>query len=134
VEAGAVTAGGGRPGIGRLPLASRLPDQVLKWGLTGIAIAILILIAYFFGRLIDQAQPVLSHQGVGSFVFKNDWDVSRDIYGALPLIVGTLITSATALILGVPVAVGTALFLTELCPRRLRSPLTITVELLASRS
>jgi phosphate ABC transporter permease protein PstC len=132
VEAGSVTAVGSRPSIGRLPLASRIPDQVLRWGLTGLAVAILILIAYFFGRLIDQAQPALSKEGIGSFVFKNDWDVSRNIYGALPLLTGTLITSAVALVIGVPVAVSTALYVTELCPRRARGPLTVTIELLAA--
>jgi phosphate ABC transporter permease protein PstC len=131
VEAGSVAAGS-RPSIGRLPLVARLPDRVLRWGLTGLAIAILILIAYFFARLIDQAQPVLSKEGIGAFVFKNNWDVSRDVYGALPLLVGTLITSAVALVIGVPVAVATALYVTELCPRRLRGALTITVELLAA--
>ena len=65
-------------------------------------------------------------------MFHNDWDVSRSIYGALPLVVGTLITSAIALVIGVPVAVAAAVFLTELCPRRLRPPLTIMVELLAA--
>src|SRR4051812_7603979 len=70
--------------------------------------------------------------GVFGFTFTNDWDVSRDIYGALPLLVGTLITSAVALLIGVPVAVATALYVTELCPRRLRGPLTVMVELLAA--
>ena len=70
--------------------------------------------------------------GVFGFTFTNNWDVSRDIYGALPLLVGTLITSAVALLIGVPIAVATALYLTELCPRRLRGPLTVMVELLAA--
>src|SRR5213075_1394172 len=48
------------------------------------------------------------------------------------LVVGTLITSAIALLLGVPVAVATALYLTELCPRRARGLLTVLVELLAA--
>ena len=70
--------------------------------------------------------------GVFGFTFTNNWDVSRDIYGALPLLVGTLITSGVALLIGVPVAVATALYVTELCPRRLRGPLTVMVELLAA--
>src|SRR4051812_49593696 len=70
--------------------------------------------------------------GVFGFTFTNDWDVSRDMFGALPLLVGTLISSAVALLIGVPVAVATALYVTELCPRRLRGPLTVMVELLAA--
>jgi phosphate ABC transporter permease protein PstC len=69
---------------------------------------------------------------VFGFTFDNDWDVARDTFGALPLLVGTLVTSAIALAIGVPVAVATAVFLTELCPRRVRGPLTILVELLAA--
>jgi phosphate ABC transporter permease protein PstC len=105
---------------------------VLRWGLTGLAIAILVLIAYFFGKLIDESSIAFDRFGVSGFTFTNNWDVSHSVYGALPLLVGTLITSAVALLIGVPIAVATALYLTELCPRRLRGPLTVMVELLAA--
>jgi len=105
---------------------------VLRWGLTALAVAILALIAYFFVKLISEASMAFDRFGVFGFTFTNNWDVSRDIYGALPLLVGTLITSAVALLIGVPIAVATALYLTELCPRRLRGPLTVMVELLAA--
>src|SRR3954471_23704792 len=131
MEAGAVSVGGGRPVLGRSPL-SRLPDRVLRWGLTALAAAILALIAYFFVKLIDESSPAFDPFGVFGFTFTNNWDVSRDLYGALPLLVGTLITSAVALCIGVPIAVATALYLTELCPRRLRGPLTVMFELLAA--
>jgi len=111
---------------------ARLPDRALRWTLTILAAGILALIGFFFVRLIIEAQPAFSRFGILGFTFTNDWDVSRSFYGALPLVVGTLITSAIALMIGVPVAVGTALFLTELCPRRLRAPLTMMVELLAA--
>jgi phosphate ABC transporter permease protein PstC len=131
VEAGSVSVGGGRPVLGRSPL-SRLPDRALRWGLTGLAAAILALIAYFFIKLADESSLAFGRFGVFGFTFTNDWDVSRDLYGALPLLVGTLITSGVALVIGVPVAVATALYLTELSPRRLRGPLTVMVELLAA--
>jgi phosphate ABC transporter permease protein PstC len=131
VEAGAVAVGGGRPVLGRSPL-SRLPDRVLRWGLTALAAAILALIAYFFIKLIDESSTAFDRFGVFGFTFTNNWDVSHSVYGALPLLVGTLITSAVALVIGVPIAVATALYLTELCPRRLRGPLTVMVELLAA--
>ena len=111
---------------------ARLPDRIVRWGLTLLAAGILALIAFFFVRLIVEAAPAFDRFGVLGFTFTNDWDVSRSFYGALPLVAGTLITSAIALLIGVPVAVATALFVTELCPRRLRSPLTVTVELLAA--
>src|SRR3954449_1674773 len=131
MEAGAVSVGGDRPVLGRSPL-SRLPDRVLRWGLTALAAAILALIAYFFVKLIDESSMAFDRFGVFGFTFTNNWDVSHSLYGALPLLVGTLITSAVALCIGVPIAVATALYLTELCPRRLRGPLTVMVDLLAA--
>ncbi|MDQ6751049.1 MAG: phosphate ABC transporter permease subunit PstC, partial [Actinomycetota bacterium] len=114
------------------PSRARVPDVVMRWGLTALAAAVLALLAYFFARLIGESNTALSKFGVFGFVFDNDWDVSGAHFGALPLLVGTLITSAIALVIGVPVAVATALYVTELCPRRARGPLTILVELLAA--
>jgi phosphate transport system permease protein len=131
MEAGSIGARGGRSILERSPLA-RLPDRATKWLLTGLAALILVIIAYFFVRLYSEAHLAFSKFGYGGFVFDNNWDVSKNIYGALPLVVGTLITSVIALVIGVPVAVATALYVTELCPRRLRGPLTIMVELLAA--
>ena len=112
--------------------ASRLPDKALKWTLTGLAAAILALIAFFFVRLYLEARPVFDRYGVASFVFSDEWVPSQDAFGALPLVVGTLVTSAIALLIGVPVAVASALYVTELAPRRARQPLIILVELLAA--
>src|SRR3954468_11073013 len=117
--------------MGRSP-AARLPDRILRLGLTVLAAGIFVLLAFFFIRLFIEARPALEHEGVIGFVFNNNWDVSKEVFGALPLVVGTLISSAIALVLGVPVAVATALYLTELCPRRARGPLTVLVELLAA--
>jgi phosphate ABC transporter permease protein PstC len=135
VEAASIR-GGDRSTPGRSPLtrsaAARLPDRALKYGLTALAALILALIVYFFIRLVGQARPAFAKEGVVGFVFGNDWNVSAEHFGALPLLVGTLITSALALLIGVPVAVATAIYATELCPGRLRAPLTVLVDLLAA--
>jgi phosphate ABC transporter permease protein PstC len=132
VEAGTTTVvGGGRSIIERSPLA-RLPDRLLKWGLTVLATAVFGLLAFFFIRLAVDARQVFEQEGVLNFVFGNDWDVSKGIYEALPLVVGTLVTSALALLIGVPIAVSAAIFLTELCPKALKGPLTVMVDLLAA--
>ena len=130
MESSAGILAGGPSAIERSP-AARLPDHILRWGLTALATAILILIGYFFVRLIGQSHEALSRFGL-SFVFGNDWDVAHNIYHGAALVVGTLITSAIALVIGVPVAVGTAIFLVEMCPRRLRGTLSILVDLLAA--
>ena len=126
----ATTVPGDRSLLERSP-AGRLPDQVLKWGLSALAALILALIAYFFIRLIGQSRNVFGTYGL-KFIFGNDWDVSRNIYHGAALVVGTLITSGIALLIGVPVAVASAVFVIELCPRRLRGTLSILIDLLAA--
>jgi phosphate ABC transporter permease protein PstC len=133
MEAGALSpsARGGRSIAERSPRARAL-DPLLRWVLTGLAGLILVLIAFFFVRLFIEAKPAFDRYGYAGFVFHNEWVPSQQLYGALPLLVGTLITSALALLIGVPVAIATALYVTELAPNRVRAPLTITVELLAA--
>ncbi|WP_066567861.1 phosphate ABC transporter permease subunit PstC [Snodgrassella sp. CFCC 13594] len=80
--------------------------------------------------LIVGAWPSIQKYGLG-FLTGTDWDVVANQYGALPAIYGTLMTSFIALVIAVPVSFGIAVFLTELCPARLRRPLGICVELLA---
>jgi phosphate ABC transporter permease protein PstC len=132
MAAGAELAPRGGRSLQERPLRSRLADPIFQWVLALVAALVLLLIGFFFVFLIDKARPALAHQGVFSFVFSNDWNPSREIYGGWPLVAGTLITSAIALVIGVPVAVASALFVTELCPSRLRAPLTALVELLAA--
>jgi phosphate ABC transporter permease protein PstC len=115
----------------RSPVA-RLPDRVLKYGLTALAGLILALIVYFFIRLVGEANPAFGKFGVFGFTFNNDWNVGAEHFGALALVLGTLITSSLALLMGVPVAVATAIYITELCPLRARTPVTVLIELLAA--
>ena len=112
--------------------SARRADPVVQWGLAGLAAFILVLIGFFFVRLLVEAWPAFQHTGLLDFVFGNDWVPSQDRFGALPLVFGTLVTSAIALAIGVPVAIATALYITELAPARVRTPLTILVELLAA--
>jgi phosphate ABC transporter permease protein PstC len=125
-----IQAVGDRPQTGGR--SHRLGDRLNRGALTALAASVLVILAYFFVRLYTESHDAFAHFGFFDFVFRNDWDVAGHIFGALPLVVGTLITSAIALAIGVPVAVSAALYLTELCPPRLRTPLTITVELLAA--
>jgi phosphate transport system permease protein len=122
---------GDRSLLERSPIA-RLPDRALRYGLTALAALILALIVYFFFRLVGEARPAFEKEGVVGFVFGNDWNVNADHFGALPLVVGTLITSVLALLIGVPIAVAAAVYATELCPLRLRGALTVLIELLAA--
>jgi phosphate ABC transporter permease protein PstC len=131
VEAHTPVIGGDRPTLERSPLA-RVPDRILKWGLLGVALAVLALVVFFFIKLIGQSTDAFNRFGLLGFVFHNRWLPSRLVFGAAAMVFGTVVTSTIALIIGVPVAVATALYLTELCPRRVRAPLTILVDLLAA--
>jgi phosphate ABC transporter permease protein PstC len=130
VEAASIPSGDRRL-LARSPLA-RLPDRFLKYGLTLLAGLILALIVFFFIRLVGEARPAFAKAGVLGFAFDDNWNPSAEHFGALPLVLGTLITAALALVMGVPIAIAAAIYATELCPARLRTPLTVLVELLAA--
>ena len=110
----------------------RFADPLLQGVLAVAAAAVLLLIGFFFVKLLIESKPAFDHTSVIHFVTGADWVPSQKLYGALPLLFGTLVTAVIALLIGVPVAIATALYITELCPRRVRQPLTILVELLAA--
>ena len=91
-----------------------------------LAILLGIIVSLIFG-----AWPAIREYGL-SFLWRRDWDPVKDSYGGLVMIYGTLMTSAIALLIAVPVSFGIALFLTELSPAWLKRPLGIAVELLAA--
>ncbi|WP_235953318.1 phosphate ABC transporter permease subunit PstC [Noviherbaspirillum galbum] len=94
------------------------------------ALSVLAVLAGIIVSLIIGAFPALREFGP-SFVTTIEWDPVNDQYGALIAIVGTLATSFVALLIAFPLSFGIALFLTEICPARLRRPLGTAVELLA---
>ncbi len=94
------------------------------------AFAVLALLAAIIGSLFIGSQPSLHKFGT-SFFFSAQWDPVAEDFGALIPIVGTLATAGIALLIGIPVSFGIALFLTELAPRWMRRPLGIAIELLA---
>jgi phosphate ABC transporter permease protein PstC len=110
----------------------RFADPLLQGVLAAIAAGVLILIGFFFIRLLVESKPAFDQTGLVDFIFSNNWVPSRNQFGALPLVVGTLVTSGIALVIGVPIAVASALYITELSPLRLRAPLTVLLELLAA--
>lgn len=107
-------------------------DSVVRRGLQLVAIVVLIVIGYFFAHLIVAALPLLQKEGVSGFLFGTDWDVAHEVFGAWPLVFGTIVTSVIALIIGVPVAVSAAIYITELAPARLRGGLALLLDLLAA--
>lgn len=116
-----------------LPGGKRLRlSDVLFRGITGFFI--LIVIALVLGValvLINGSLPTIQQFGF-SFLINQAFDPVHNIFGVAPAIFGTLVTSAFAMIFAIPLGVGTALFLTDFCPRPLRIPLAFIAELLAA--
>ena len=116
---------------GRSRLRARLGDRVLL-GLTAlgalITIALMVLIAY---RIFRGAHFAISSFGLG-FLWHTVWDTNNGVFGAGTLIYGTAVTSAMALLIGGPLGIAIALFLTELAPSGVRGVVVSLVEMLAA--
>ena len=95
------------------------------------ALSIFAIVAFILVTLIDQSKLSL-HQFGFKFFTRSQWDPVAEDFGAFPFIYGTLATSLLALLMAVPLALGVAIFLTELCPQKLRAPISFVTELLAA--
>ncbi len=90
--------------------------------------ALTILLAYSMG---SHALPAIQKFG-WRFLFTSTWDPVKEVFGALPFIYGTIVSSALALLIAVPVSLGIAIYLAELAPVWMREPLSFLIELLAA--
>jgi phosphate transport system permease protein len=106
-------------------------DRAFKWLTLVMALAVFALIALIGCELFRGSHLALRKFG-WHFLVSSDWDPVNDIYGALPFIFGTLVSSAIALVIAVPISIATAVYLTELAPLRVRQPLIMFIELLAA--
>ena len=105
-----------------------LPAYFITLGCAAGVIVITALLVY-----VLWSESALARQKFGwRFLFTQDWDPVAEDFGALPFIYGTVVTSAIALLIAVPMGVGAAIFLAELAPPRISSALTFMIELLAA--
>ena len=112
-------------------LPSRWLDVVFKTLTTACVCAILAIVALVVMELVTGSKLTLHQFGLG-FLKGQTWDPVSGDFGALPFIYGTLVSSLLALVLAVPLAIGVAIFVTEICPRSLRAPISFATELLAA--
>jgi len=115
----------------RLAPPLRLPDHAFRWIAMGAALTIVALIVLVGWELYHGSGQAIGRFGVG-FLGSSTWDPVTDQYGAWPFIFGTLVSSAIALLIAVPLGVATALFLTEMAPVGLRQPVVTVIEMLAA--
>lgn len=101
--------------------------------ITGIAAAaIIIFIIGILWVLIYESFPAIQKFGIFHFLTSTDWNPVKDKFGALTNIYGTIITTVFSLLLSIPVAIGIAVFLTEIAPSYLKGPIGTAIELLAA--
>jgi phosphate transport system permease protein len=110
---------------------SRQQDQ---WYIGALRLSAVVLFALIIGiasTLFWQSRQSISTLGFG-FVTKSLWDDQANVYGIWPFLFGTLYSSLIALLIAVPISIGAAIFLSEIAPKWLRTPITFLIELLAA--
>lgn len=117
-----------RPRQGRFPMS----DRVFKVGATIAGVYVLVMVALLVFQLVSESYPVWEEEGLG-FISGTDWNAveGRESFGALPYILGTLVTAGLAMAIGVPLSLGIAMFISD-APPKIGGPLGFVVELLAA--
>lgn len=108
-----------------------LGDAVFRGVLTTAALAVPALLAFLVYELWLGSRLAIDRYGIG-FVAGATWDPVTEEFGALPLIFGTVVSAAIALLIAVPLSLGVAIYLTEFAPKWLRQPVAFLIELLAA--
>jgi phosphate transport system permease protein len=111
--------------------SSALADGTFKALVVLCAFSVFGIVALIAYELISRSHLTLAKFGL-KFFFQSAWDPVNGNFGALPFIFGTLMSSFLGLLISVPFALGVAIFLTEMCPKWLRAPLSFLTELLAA--
>ncbi|HEY9127357.1 MAG TPA: phosphate ABC transporter permease subunit PstC [Acidobacteriaceae bacterium] len=121
--------------------SSSVADKTFSWLMLGCAATIFGIVALIAGELISKSELSWKQFGLPFFYKYNVdpnthlplfWDPVNGTFFALPFLYGTLVTSLVALAIAVPLAIGVAVFLTEMSPRWMRAPLSFLTELLAA--
>jgi phosphate transport system permease protein len=108
-----------------------IADGVFRWAMLGCALSIIAIVILILFELFSKSQLSITKFGFGFFIGKV-WDPVAGEFGALPFLYGTIVSSLLALLIAVPLSLGVAVFVTEMCPLWLRTPISFLVELLAA--
>ena len=120
---------------GATPIVRKAPkatfDLVFRNASFAAALLVLVLLAAIMVSMVIGGWPAFREFGLG-FITSSVWDTQNDQYGAWPAIVGTLSTALIALVIGVPLSLGIAVYLTQLAPAWFKKPVATAIELLAA--
>jgi phosphate transport system permease protein len=109
-------------------------DKIFRFIVIGAASYTILLLGLVAISIFSGSAEVFYSEGVIGFITGTDWNAveGRESYGALPYIIGTLISSGIAMTIGVPISLGIAIFIVEIAPQRTSTPLSFVIELLAA--
>ncbi len=110
---------------------SRSLDRLFRAFSYGAALLVLIVLAGILGSILYGGWPAFREFGF-AFLTSSAWNVGTEQYGALVAVIGTVASASLALIIGVPISLGIAVYLTQLCPGWARKPIAMVIELLAA--
>ncbi len=116
----------GRPGSGNFG------DRIFNGTLLVLGAMVLVVAGLIVLNLALLARPLAKEHSLWGFVTSVEWNPVEEHFGALPFLYGTLVTSAVAIVVAVPIAIGLGLFITQFAPPKLGRALTVPVELLAA--
>ena len=122
------------------PGPSRYGDPIFRGIAVASGVSVLVILALMIGITTTDAWPAFQYQGIVQFFISDEWRSGFSVnpgeftgeYGAFSFIYGTLVTSAIAVVIALPLALAVALYITRIAPRRLRNTLSYAVELLAA--
>jgi len=115
------------------PTRSRIPaDKIFKVAATVAGVYVLAVIVLIVFQLYSESHLVWEHEGIG-FITGSEWNAveGRESFGAAPYIMGTLVTAGLAMIMGVPISIGIAMFISQ-APKFIAGPLSAVIDLLAA--
>lgn len=110
---------------------THLGDRIFRTAMTMAASVIVIIVLGMIVKMVMSSMPTLQAYGIG-FLTGSEWVPSENVFGALPFIYGTVVSSVLALIISVPISIGIAIFLVEQAPAKIARPIAFMVELLAA--
>ena len=110
---------------------NKILDRFFHLSTLSIALLTLFITGAIFGVLYMEAKPAIDAFGF-DFLFNSKWAPNLEKFGAWPAIVGSIISTALAMLISVPLAIGVAIFLSEIAPAGLKSPVGVSIELLAA--
>ncbi len=116
----------------RLIASYKLKNRVFKYVTYAMSLVVLLIIVAIFVSLFVKSIPAIRKFGFIHFILSTRWNPNKGVFGALPAIYGTLATTFISMLIAMPIAMGIAIFITQVCPHHLRGVFAMATDLLAA--